>query len=986
MRIKRLEIGAFGKFRNYTLELEDGFSLFYGENEEGKSTVMEFVRMMFYGSSVRGGDAATNPRKKYLPWDGAKMEGAIVLEWKGRQLRLQRSFGASNAGDRVSLVDAVTGETIPCGNEPGEMFFGMGASAFERSLFIGQLGSFSSSGDKEGEMNRLLTNLVSSGDETASYTLVEKRLQEASNALFSKRGVGSGDKLQAAVEALEKEWQQARDLEETQRNLEKEILSCREEQAALGKTYETFQKSLKWKDKQKTLEEWKQKREQVLRLEKEEKAGEAARRFLQGRNGALADGDFFQKAQSAEKNWEVAEAVYEQAVREEAAAWEGLQSIKPQQESSVSPKGSSLQEAEEQGERLSQALEKARQEKILKNNAVRWGSLLLEKGKAEMEEFSCHQRLERLSQQKESKQKEVELFQGKWEALEREKEDRERCLEDIRISCEKKEETRAALEKERKEAAEKDWESRKKKAAVWSLFGLLLVVSGGIAGWAVHPALWALAALGVFSVGIAVMTVKRRKTFSEEEEQKLHRDIIELKGTTETFRQDLTELRRRLSETEEALKEKKEEMEPLQQQEETLNRNLYTIEARKAAAEISLGQLQQELSQEEKKLGEENDLDVLRLLQQQKQQEWEMLQEQLTGLLQQQGCSSMEELRRLCRESEAKNRETEASQREYKKATEARGRAAEALESAKEAFLRQIRPFAPSPETLEEGEARKIFASLEDARRRKEETESVCEAIRQSAGRELPSLADVEAAMEKLQQEMEMPHENVWAEDPEKLRREGEQLLEQQRKLGEAAAAKEQALQHLFDGRKTVSQLEREIQEKKELLEESKARWAALQMTQETMSQAFRELQSGYGPMLNQGAAEILSALTGGKYTGMLVDRSFGLSVLENGGSLSREWKYLSSGTVDQAYFALRLAISRLLASPGEGEAPIFLDDVFAQYDENRTRRGLAFLQQYAREQNCQIFLFTCHKHILRMAEEEKSGRICRLLKEKSLV
>lgn len=105
---------------------------------------------------------------------------------------------------------------------------------------------------------------------------------------------------------------------------------------------------------------------------------------------------------------------------------------------------------------------------------------------------------------------------------------------------------------------------------------------------------------------------------------------------------------------------------------------------------------------------------------------------------------------------------------------------------------------------------------------------------------------------------------------------------------------------------------------------------------------------------------------------GMQVDRSFGITVREETGGMDREWKYLSSGTVDQAYFSLRLAISSLLA---EGETiPIFLDDVFAQYDDGRARRGLQFLQSFAAEKGCQIFLFSCHRHLLRLAEEEGAG------------
>jgi uncharacterized protein YhaN len=63
----------------------------------------------------------------------------------------------------------------------------------------------------------------------------------------------------------------------------------------------------------------------------------------------------------------------------------------------------------------------------------------------------------------------------------------------------------------------------------------------------------------------------------------------------------------------------------------------------------------------------------------------------------------------------------------------------------------------------------------------------------------------------------------------------------------------------------------------------------------------------------------------------------------------------LSAGTIDQVYFALRLAVADLLL--GNDEVPLLLDDSFALYDETRVK---AVLQKIAKRQ--QIILFTCHK------------------------
>lgn len=70
MKINKLHIGSFGKFKDYELELKDGFQIVYGNNEDGKSTLMAFIKMMLYRKLEGGKDINKNFRKKYQPWDG----------------------------------------------------------------------------------------------------------------------------------------------------------------------------------------------------------------------------------------------------------------------------------------------------------------------------------------------------------------------------------------------------------------------------------------------------------------------------------------------------------------------------------------------------------------------------------------------------------------------------------------------------------------------------------------------------------------------------------------------------------------------------------------------------------------------------------------------------------------------------------------------------------------------------------------------------
>ena len=64
----------------------------------------------------------------------------------------------------------------------------------------------------------------------------------------------------------------------------------------------------------------------------------------------------------------------------------------------------------------------------------------------------------------------------------------------------------------------------------------------------------------------------------------------------------------------------------------------------------------------------------------------------------------------------------------------------------------------------------------------------------------------------------------------------------------------------------------------------------------------------------------------------------------------------VSRGTIEQAYFALRMAAMDVLC--GEEELPVILDESFAFYDENRLKETLKWLA----ESRTQVLLFTCQK------------------------
>ena len=130
--------------------------------------------------------------------------------------------------------------------------------------------------------------------------------------------------------------------------------------------------------------------------------------------------------------------------------------------------------------------------------------------------------------------------------------------------------------------------------------------------------------------------------------------------------------------------------------------------------------------------------------------------------------------------------------------------------------------------------------------------------------------------------------------------------------------------------------------------------YAALTLALDTLSQARQELQRKFAPRIARRAQELLCRMTGGRYDRLTLRED--LSLLSGAGqeeTLHETW-WRSDGTMDQLYFALRLAVAEELVP----DAPLVLDDAFVRYDDTRLKEAMTILQEEAAQK--QIILFTC--------------------------
>ena len=100
-----------------------------------------------------------------------------------------------------------------------------------------------------------------------------------------------------------------------------------------------------------------------------------------------------------------------------------------------------------------------------------------------------------------------------------------------------------------------------------------------------------------------------------------------------------------------------------------------------------------------------------------------------------------------------------------------------------------------------------------------------------------------------------------------------------------------------------------------------------------------------------------MARLTGDKYPAVTLTRELEGFVRAEGGVLPRSALYLSRGTADQLYLALRLAVCQLCLPD---RPPIFLDDALTSFDDARLTQALELLWELSGKQ--QILLFTCQK------------------------
>ncbi|MFC4076881.1 AAA family ATPase [Salinithrix halophila] len=169
----------------------------------------------------------------------------------------------------------------------------------------------------------------------------------------------------------------------------------------------------------------------------------------------------------------------------------------------------------------------------------------------------------------------------------------------------------------------------------------------------------------------------------------------------------------------------------------------------------------------------------------------------------------------------------------------------------------------------------------------------------------------------------------------------------------------EERLSTQFDRLPSLADRETLLEEAADRLRELEKERTALETARDVLLEAAREVQEDIAPKLRPHASRWIQEVTSGRYEDLLIDPTDGLrmSVFVPETGERQPVERLSRGTVDQMYFAMRLALIRFF-SENTTPLPLILDDSLVHFDGERLREALRILSRLSTEH--QVILCTC--------------------------
>ena len=172
MKIDELKVNSYGKLKNKDIKFKDGINIIYGENEHGKSTLLNFIVNMFYGTSKNKKGKIMSDFDKYKPWDTEEFSGKIKYTLdNGENYEVFREFSKKNPKIYDENMEDVSKEYSIDKNTGSQFFYEQ--TKVDEQAFTSTVVSYQNEVELDNQTQNILlqkiANTSSTGADNISY-------------------------------------------------------------------------------------------------------------------------------------------------------------------------------------------------------------------------------------------------------------------------------------------------------------------------------------------------------------------------------------------------------------------------------------------------------------------------------------------------------------------------------------------------------------------------------------------------------------------------------------------------------------------------------------------------------------------------------------------------------------------------------------------------------------------------------------------------
>ena len=181
MKINKIKINSYGKIKNKEIKLNNNLNIIYGKNESGKSTILNFIFNILYGTQKNKNGKEISDYEKYKPWDSDEFSGKITYELNNKnKYEIYREFNKKNPNIFNEQGEEISNK-FNINKKNGNEFFteqsGIDSKMFlATSISLQQEVKFGK--DIKSMLLQKISNLLGTGQDNISYKEAMERLNK----------------------------------------------------------------------------------------------------------------------------------------------------------------------------------------------------------------------------------------------------------------------------------------------------------------------------------------------------------------------------------------------------------------------------------------------------------------------------------------------------------------------------------------------------------------------------------------------------------------------------------------------------------------------------------------------------------------------------------------------------------------------------------------------------------------------------------------